>query len=82
MGKFRSALETVKAVKQELQNSVTTNESNAVITEIQMEDDKLVSLTIKVSENLRQHWQIEAKRRRTSVTQIIIQHLKSELGEP
>ena len=68
-------------------NAVNTENSKAVKTELQDNGDpvlqeKLVSLTIKVPESLRQHWQIEAKRRRTSVTKLITEYLSQELGKP
>jgi predicted HicB family RNase H-like nuclease len=77
MGKF-------SGLKQELesQKTVETEAQNAVSTDLQKEQDKLVSLTIKVPEDLRQHWQIEAKRRRVSVTRLIVDYLSSELGVP
>lgn len=77
MGKF-------SGLKQELesQKTVETESQNAVSTDLQKEQDKLVSLTIKVPEDLRQHWQIEAKRRRVSVTRLIVDYLSRELGTP
>lgn len=65
----------------ENRKSVDTENGNAVNTEIQP-DIPLVSLTIKVPLAYRQHWQIEAKRRNTSVTSLIVEALREKLGLP
>ena len=44
--------------------------------------DENVSLTIKVPEPWRRHWQIEAKKRGVSVTELIVTALTKELGLP
>lgn len=72
-GKFTEAMKAVKSAKQqsvkkELQNTVSMEEQ--------------VSLTIKVPKSHRQHWQIESKRRETSVTALIVEYLTEELGLP
>ena len=72
-GKFTGAMKAVKAakqqaVKEEVQNSVSTEDQ--------------VSLTIKVPRSLRQHWQVEAKKRGTSVTALIVDYFTEELGLP
>lgn len=48
----------------------------------QEEKEEEVNLSIKVAKRLRRHWVAEAKRRDTSLTAIIIGHLKDTLGEP
>ena len=63
----------------ESQNAVNAESSNAVIL---AEEDAAVSLTVKVPLSYRQHWQIEAKRRRTSVTSLVVEALTKELGLP
>lgn len=45
-------------------------------------DDETVSLTIKVPESWRTYWQIEAKKRRTTMRQAIIDALTKEFGLP
>lgn len=60
---------------------VEAENGNAVNTEaVSMELP--VSLTIKVPRAYRQHWQIEAKRRDTSVTSLIVEALQEKLGLP
>jgi hypothetical protein len=44
--------------------------------------DDLVSVTIKVPKSMRQHWQVEAKRRGTNVTLLVTQLLSQTLGTP
>ena len=66
----------MKAVKAAKQQAVSKEIQNAVNTEDQ------VSLTIKVPRALRQHWQIEAKKRGTSVTALIVDYFTEELGLP
>lgn len=66
----------MKAVKTAKQNTVNKEIQNAVSTEDQ------VSLTIKVPRSHRQHWQVEAKKRGTSVTALIVDYFTEELGLP
>ncbi len=42
----------------------------------------LVTLTVKLPRELRQFWQIEAKKRNQSLSVIITQLLSKELGKP
>lgn len=44
--------------------------------------ERVTSLTVKVPDSLRVHWLIEAKRRGTSLSAIIVKHLSEELGTP
>lgn len=60
--------------------AVDTESGNAGDTETDVAPP--VSLTIKVPLAYRQHWQIEAKRRNTSVTSLIVQALEEKLGLP
>lgn len=62
-------------------NAVNPENSNAVNTAPES-DDPSVSLTIKVPLSYRQHWQIEAKKRSTSVTKLIVEALGEKLGLP
>lgn len=68
---------------------IDTSSSKAVDTEIGktvneevQQDVPPVSLTIKVPRAYRQHWQIEAKRRNTTVTTLIVEALEEKLGLP
>lgn len=63
-------------------DTVNTESSNAVIPDVQQPEEPSVSLTIKVPLSYRQHWQVEAKRRGTSVTSLIVEALTQELGLP
>lgn len=45
-------------------------------------DEEMVSLTIKVPESWRIHWQIEAKKRRITVRQAVIDALTEKFGLP
>lgn len=45
-------------------------------------NDEIVSLTVKVPESWRNYWQIEAKKRRTTMRQAIIDALTKEFGLP
>ena len=62
-------------------NAVNAESSKSVKPALQQEE-RSVSLTIKVPLSYRQHWQIEAKRRGTSVTSIVVKALTKELGLP
>ena len=73
-------MENQNAVNTETSKSVNTDNSNAVVPPA--EDEPAVSLTIKVPLSYRQHWQIEAKKRRTSVTSLVVEALSKELGLP
>lgn len=44
--------------------------------------ERVTSLTVKVPDSLRVHWLIEAKRRGTSLSAIIVKHLSETLGTP
>lgn len=65
----------------EVRKVVNTENSNAVNTDLPA-DAASVSLTIKVPLAYRRHWQIEAKRRNTSVTSLIVEALQDKLGLP
>ena len=43
-------------------------------------EEPIVSLTVKAPLSYRQHWQIEAKKCRTSVTRLLVEALTKELG--
>lgn len=68
-----AGLESRKGVYTEISNAVNTETASEV---------PPVSLTIKVPLAYRQHWQIEAKRRNTSVTSLIVEALQEKLGLP
>jgi hypothetical protein len=44
--------------------------------------ENLVTLTVKLPDELRRYWQIEAKKRNQSLALIITEALKKELGTP
>ena len=71
----------IGATNLEEQRKVNTDSGNAVNTDIQLEQ-AAVSLTIKVPLAYRRHWQIEAKRRNTTVTTLIVEALQEKLGLP
>ncbi len=71
----------IGAANLEDQKTVNTDSSNTVNTEIHP-DQNVVSLTIKVPLAYRRHWQIEAKRRNTTVTSLVVEALGERLGLP
>ena len=73
-------MENSNAVNTENGKTVNTDSSNAG--NIRIEEEPAVSLTVKVPLAYRQHWQIEAKKRRTSVTSLVVEALSKELGLP
>ena len=59
-------------------------EEEAVNTELHKgvnRDIDIVSLTIKVPRNLRQLWVVEARSRGTTLSAVIVDYLKKELGD-
>ena len=69
----------------EISNSVNTKDGSSINTEKGSSVttyNVLVSLTIKVPKAYRQHWQVEAKKKDTSVTSLIVDALSKELGLP
>ncbi len=57
-------------------------EEEAVNTELHKAVNKdIVSLTIKVPRNLRQLWVVEARSRGTTLSAVIVDYLKKELGD-
>ncbi len=44
--------------------------------------EEMVNLCVKVPLSLRRHWAGESKKRGISMTEVIIEALKSEFGEP
>lgn len=65
----------------ENKKAVNTENGKSVNPDLQP-DEPPVSLTIKVPLAYRQHWQIEAKKRSTTVTSLIVEALTGELGLP
>ena len=76
MSKYKGIINEIKEepVNTELHKDVDTDLRKAVNTDI-------VSLTIKVPRNLRQHWVIEARSRGTTLSAVIVELLKKELGD-
>jgi hypothetical protein len=46
------------------------------------QDEDLVNLCVKVPRPLRQHWAAEAKRKGITMTEVIVNALRIEFGEP
>lgn len=44
--------------------------------------DALATLTVKLPRKLRHHWQIEAKKLNVSLSFLIVEAMKTRLGEP
>ena len=44
--------------------------------------DDMTSLTVKVPDNLRVHWLVEAKKQGTSLSAVIVEHLIKKFGKP
>ncbi len=68
MTKYKDIINEIK------EEPVDTELRKAVNTDI-------VSLTIKVPRNLRQHWVVEARSRGTTLSAVIVELLKKELGD-
>lgn len=47
-----------------------------------IDKENLATLTVKLPAKLRQHWQVEAKKKNKSLSLIIIELLSKELGTP
>lgn len=60
------------------QNTITSNAENQ---KTRSESEDMVNLSIKVPRRLRQKWVAESRLRGTTLTAIISDYLKSELGE-
>ena len=69
--------ESSRAVKEEKSKAVKKEKSKVV-----KEEREIVNMCIKVDKRLRRHWQSEVKKRDTTITAIIVEHLKEKLGEP
>lgn len=91
-GKFSDAMKAAKAVREvdsdsvdteNLQQSVNTEKLQiAVNTDLQTVDESSVSITIKVPRYLREYWQIETRKARTTMTAEIVEFLTSKFGTP
>ncbi len=76
MTKYKDIINEIKeeSVDTDLHKSVDTDLRKSVNTDI-------VSLTIKVPRNLRQLWVVEARSRGTTLSAVIVDYLKKELGD-
>ena len=77
MAKYKDIINEIKeeeAVNTELHKDVDTELCKDVSKDI-------VSLTIKVPRNLRQLWVVEARSRGTTLSAVIVDYLKKELGD-
>lgn len=68
----------------ELDVSESTESSKTVDTDSSkaVEKAKIVTLTVKIEEPIRDHWMLEARKRKTNVSQLIKEYLTQELGLP
>jgi hypothetical protein len=65
--------EIIKEARKEVnQNTIKPDESL----------EEMVNLCVKVPLSLRRHWASESKRRGIPMTEVIIEALKNEFGEP
>ena len=79
MAKYKDIINEIKeeeAVNTDLQKDVDTDLHKSV-----NKDTDIVSLTIKVPRNLRQLWVVEARSRGTTLSAVIVDYLKKELGD-
>ena len=77
MAKYKDIINEIKeeeAVNTELHKDVDTKLCKDV-------NKDIVSLTIKVPRNLRQLWVVEARSRGTTLSAVIVDYLKKELGD-
>jgi hypothetical protein len=82
-GKFSDAMKAAKAVREVDSDSVETEElQQSVNTDIQTVDDSSVSITIKVPRYLREYWQIETRKARTTMTAEVVKFLTNKFGTP
>jgi hypothetical protein len=82
-GKFSDAMKAAKAVREVDSDSVETEElQQSVNTDIQIVDDSSVSITIKVPRYLREYWQIETRKARTTMTAEVVEFLTNKFGTP
>lgn len=85
VGKFLDELkqsEQDTPTSTDISKSVNKPDSKSVSPTHSTEPRDIVSLTVKVDRQLRQHWQVEAKKRGTTVSQIVVDALKETLGQP
>jgi hypothetical protein len=80
-GKFGDAMKAAKAVR-ENDDAVKDSLQQSVITDLPSVDDSPVSITVKVPRYLREHWQIESRKARTTVTAEIVEFLTKRFGTP
>lgn len=50
--------------------------------QVEVAQEKMVNLSIKVPVSLRRHWVSEAKRKGTTLTAVIIESLSNRFGRP
>ena len=90
MGKFKDIIQAKESGKPE--NQKTTNTNNQKTNKVESNQtsnadnqktisEDMVNLSIKVPRRLRQKWVAESRLRGTTLTAIITDYLKSELGE-
>jgi hypothetical protein len=77
MSKYSGIIKAKSSVNKESSKAVSTALQKDVITE-----SKTVSLTIKVPENLRRHWQSESKKMGSNISADIKQALTKKYGTP
>ena len=76
MSKYKNIINEIQ------EESVNTDLHKSVDMELHKDvNTDIVSLTIKVPRILRQHWVVEARSRGTTLTAVIVDYLKKELGD-
>ena len=76
MSKYKNIINEIK------EEPVNTDLHKDVDTELRKDvNTDTVSLTIKVPRNLRQLWVVEARSRGTTLSAVIVDYLKKELGD-
>ncbi len=77
MAKYKDIINEIKE-----EEAVNTELHKDVDTELCKDVNKdIVSLTIKVPRKLRQLWVVEARSRGTTLSAVIVDYLKKELGD-
>lgn len=84
-GKYDGVIQAARGKSSKEENQISGSpETQITIKPESQESGKPVevNLCVKVPKPLRQHWAAEAKRRGTTMTEVIVRALKAEFGEP
>lgn len=82
MGKYRQALDLSTADENDVVAPEPPVASLSLVPPPPPVIDEFVSVTIKVPKSLRQHWQVEAKKRDVTVSKLVVDFLSQTLGTP